>query len=406
MRDPVVCPATSGGYGIVHLGSDVPESHLLMVTSNACGRHVSISSIQAGYRDRITFYIIEETKVFLGGIEDEIAKAARRVIGERRPKLLIVYLSCSTYIAGVDNSRLREILRKMDPRVEIQIIDMNPVAAGTSNQPGIMAQEKIYELLDFDSKKNGSVNLIGCDVPPLSSELYEILKKLGFEHVNHLTTCRTYDEFLSMGGANLNIVMSAKAVRATKTMSSRIPYLVMFTDYSLEGIGDSYSSLFRQVGKEIPLIEYKRRAESKLNEVKDLLSGLTLAVGSSATEHPFMLAEALLGYGFNVRAVFHMDIGKKDSDAKGRISAKYPEVEFFRCSEPEMSSMVGKCGQYDLAVGNNAGYFSRSKAIADVVLDQGMFGYDGLYKLLDEMAKAWRNPVPLRQLVADANLVI
>ena len=36
----------------------------------------------------------------------------------------------------------------------------------------------------------------------------------------------------------------------------------------------------------------------------------------------------------------------------------------------------------------------------------GMFGYDGLYKLLDEMAKAWRNPVPLRQLVADANLVI
>lgn len=406
MRDPVFCPATSGGYGIVRLGSDVPESHLLMVTSNACGRHVSISSIQAGYREKITFYIIDETRIFLGGIEDELVEAARRIIRDKSPRLLIVYLSCSTYIAGVDDGRLRDILRKIDPDVEIQIIDMNPVAAGTPNPPGVMAQERIYELLDFGSAKDRSVNLIGCDVPPLSSELYEVLKGLGFNRVDHLTTCRTYEEFLRMGGADLNIVMSAKAVRAAETMSSRIPSLVMFTDYSLEGIDDSYSSLFRKTGKEVPLTVYRQRAVSKLKDAKDELSGLTVAVGSSATEHPLMLAEALLGYGFDVRAVFYTEIGKKDSEARTRISAKYPDIGYFRCSEPRMSSMVGRCGEYDLAIGNNAGYFSKSKAVADVVLDQGMFGYDGLYRLLDAMIMAWKNPIPLRQLVTEANLVI
>ena len=406
MRDPVFCPATSGGYGIVRLGSDVPESHLLMVTSNACGRHVSISSIQAGYRNRITFYIIEETKIFLGGIEDEIVEAVEVIIREKRPRLLIVYLSCSTYMAGVDDDRLRKILQRVDAGVEIQIIDMNPVAAGTPNPPGVMAQEKIYELLDLNCEKSRSVNLIGCDVPPLSSELYEVLKGLGFEHVNHLTTCRTYDEFLGMAGAELNIVMSAKAIRAANEMSPSIPYVMMFTDYSLKGIDDSYSSLYDKVGRTFSLSVYRERTMKKLKAVKEELSGMTIAVGSSATEHPFMLAEALLGYGFAVKAVFYTEVGKKDSEAKNRISTEHPDVDFFRCSKLSMASMVGRCGQYDLAIGNNAGYFSDTRAIADIVLDQGMFGYDGLYRLLDEMVKALRQPIPLKQLVMNANLVI
>ena len=78
-----------------------------MASSNACGRHISISAYLAGYSDRMSYYVMDESEVILGVAEDGVVESASKIIRSRRPRILLIYVCCSTYISGLDNERLR-----------------------------------------------------------------------------------------------------------------------------------------------------------------------------------------------------------------------------------------------------------------------------------------------------------
>ena len=57
------CSAAFGSWGIVRLGSLVPECKMLFVCPYSCGRHNSIGAIKHGYKDRISYLFIDEKDI-------------------------------------------------------------------------------------------------------------------------------------------------------------------------------------------------------------------------------------------------------------------------------------------------------------------------------------------------------
>ena len=400
------CPATSGGYGIVRTGADIPESQILMASSNACGRHISISSFDAGYRDRISFYVADESEIFLGTVEDGLVEAASHIIRTRHPKILVVYVCCSTYMSGLDNDRLRRHIKRENPGTEVQIMDMNPVAAGTSNPPAVATQRKILDLLDFSDAKEDAVNLLGSDLPPSSGcEIYDILGREGIA-VRHLGLCATWEEFLRMGSSKLNVVLSAKAMQPAKELADRVPYHPALPSYSIEKVLQDYEVILGRFGKVPDLEGYAERTRDRIQKTVDSVGGMTVSVGSTATERPFSMARALYDYGFDVRSVFHNGIPGSEKANLDYLRDKIPDLEVHDCGEPSMSSRIGKCARADIAIGFNAAYFTGTEHMVDMVLDMGLFGFHGIDTLMTRIEDASKHTAVLSEMVEKANLVI
>ena len=400
------CPATSGGYGIVRIGADIPESQILMASSSACGRHISVSSFDAGYRDRISFYVADEKEIILGTMEDGLAEAAGRIISERRPKILLIYVCCSTYIAGLDNDRLRSRIKRENPGTEVQVMDMNPVAAGTSNPPSVATQRKIVGLFKITGRKDRAINLIGSDAAPMKGcELYDIAECNGIE-IRHLTLCKTYDEFTEMGSSSLNAVLSSKAMVAAKEISDRIPYLSMLPTYSIDRVRENYGKLFDMMGMSYDLGHVEEKTARKVESTAEFVRGMSISVGSTATERPFGLAKALYDYGMDVRSVFHDGISKAEAKDVDYLRSETPSLKIYDCGDPSMSSKIGKCDRADIAIGFNASYFTRAEHNVDIVLDTGLFGFHGIEAMMEAIIESVRHPKGLTGLVEKANLVI
>ena len=377
-----------------------------MASSNACGRHISISSHLAGYSGRMSFYVMDESELILGTALDGIANAARRVIAINRPRILLVYVCCSTYISGLDNERIRGRLARENPGTDILVIDMNPVAADTSNPPAVATQRKIIGLLNFSDVRDDAVNLLGSDsAPEPGCELYGLLRSCGVREIRHLTLCKDYDDFLRMGEAGLNLVLSAKAIRAAKDILNA-KNLVLLPTYSVRRANDYYEQISEALGTEIDTEPYAESALEAVDRVLDKVRGLTIAVGSTATEMPFGLARSLHEYGFDIRSVFHSGISASERADAEYLMSEIPGLEIYDCSDPSMRPKVGRCGEADISIGYNAAYFARTKHSADVVLDRGMFGFSGIRMLMEKIEESLTCDEGLVRQVEGANLVI
>lgn len=377
-----------------------------MASSNACGRHISISAHMAGYSDRMSYYVMDESEVILGVAEDGVVEAASKIIRSRRPKILLIYVCCSTYISGLDNERLRQRVKSENPDTEVLVVDMNPVAADTHNPPAVATQKKILGLLDFTDTRDDIVNLIGSDAAPdAECELYPLLKGCGVKEVKHLTLCRTYDDFLRMGMAGTNLVLSVKAMSAAKEIRNA-RHIPLFPTNSVDRVKNHYRRLSESLGVSFDLDKYAKSAEDHVRKVSDMVKGMTVSVGSMATERPFDLARSLVDYGFDVRSVFHSGISKAGKEDLEYLQARIPDLKIYDCGDPAMSSMVGKCGSADIAIGFNAAYFTMAQRSVDIVQDRGLFGFYGIERLMDKIEESTKSPTDFHRQVENANLVI
>ncbi len=399
------CPATSGGYGIVHVGADIPGSQILMASSNACGRHISISSYLGGYKDRISFYVMDEIEIIMGVVEDGLIEAATKIISDRNPDILLVYVCCSTYIAGLDDNRLRQRIKDANPGTEVLVLDMNPVAVDTFNPPAVSTQRRILGLLDYSGDKDGSVNLIGSDISPdPECELYELLRRNGVSKAKHLTLCKTYQEFLDMGKAGLNIVLSSKALGAAKDAVDRIPYLYIPPTYSISEVEMNYRLILGSKGADTD--EYASKTRDRISECLESMEGLKISVGSTATERPFALARSLAEYGFDIASVFHSGISKSARADLDWLKENVKGIGIYDVSDPALMKSKGLLGHADVAIGFNAAYFTGATHVVNMILDMGLFGFHGISRLMDMIMESLGNESDLVTMVEDANLVI
>ena len=135
------------------------------------------------------------------------------------------------------------------------------------------------------------------------------------------------------------------------------------------------------------LANAREKAEAALVRAREALGGMPVYVDTSASLMPFSLALALLGYGFNVRAVFALHSKGWDDDARRELEVTRPDVLVVTSQGYE--AIQG----YDLpreavSVGRDAAFLVRANHLAGLYHDEGCFGFDGVARLADALVES------------------
>ncbi len=394
-----------GDWGIVRIASLVPESFSLFVCPFACGRHGALGALAQGFKDRLAYVYITQNDIINGydeKIEMGVAELLRRL--KVRPRAMFIYVSCLDELIGTDMEAIVLKLRKTHPDVDFNFGRMNPIAADTKAPPGILTQAAMYGLLKQEKRQENQVNLLGVlEGIPIESELFLILKNWGFDSVKQISDMTSYDEFQSMGNSAYNIVVSPIATLGAKNMKKEFgtEFCVSLVSYDTDIIEDEYKKLAAFFGKsECDFSQYETKQSIK--RALEVLGDTPIVVGQGSVLKPFELARALIKYGFNVCAVAASEVIKLDKGAFEDIKDK---VRLIHATHPDIIQFKDRM-EDAIAVGFEAAYITGSSHIANVTADQGMYGYNGVEKLMDMLIYAKETEQDLKELIDEYGVVI
>ena len=80
MSDLCYCSASAGGFGLVNFSLRLPQSHVMLVGPQSCGRHTSLGAFMRGYDRRNSYLFLDETDVCLGTVDDLIVDAVDETV--------------------------------------------------------------------------------------------------------------------------------------------------------------------------------------------------------------------------------------------------------------------------------------------------------------------------------------
>ena len=413
----------------------IPESHDLYLCPNSCGRRQGIRALKNGEADHASFLNFSQADVALGDYVRQIDEAVDAVL-ERvlpRPRVLTLHVNCIDDFLGTDTDALLEGLAQRHPDVTFLLARLNPVAAdvrgGASPAQAVQAGLYVPLVPVAPGEHDAGVNVVGAFARlPQTSEIYEVLAALGTptDGVRDLLSCPTFADYQLMARSRLTLSVGHLGDEAAADMEERlgIPWMAWPACYALDEIARRYGRLVRalaspDVGTPCPageadfmgaadtdadashaatdtglpacvtdlLAAARRRAESALARAREALGDLPVYVDTSASLMPFSLACALLGYGFNVRAVFALHSKGWDDDARRALEASHPEV--LVVTTQGIEAIQG----FDLpraavSVGRDAGFLVRANHVAELYHDEGHFGFDGMARLADLLVES------------------
>lgn len=87
------------------------------------------------------------------------------------------------------------------------------------------------------------------------------------------------------------------------------------------------------------------------------------------------------------------------------LSKKYPDilVEDPLCHEAVTFPFEGE--QY-LCIGFDCGYMTGSDKVVNIMEDEGLFGYDGIVRLMDMLVEAYTEKADVQEMIKEAGLII
>ena len=174
----------------------------------------------------------------------------------------------------------------------------------------------------------------------------------------------------------------------------------LLTKYDFRG-----KTLLAALGIQADLQPDRERALRAVRSARQVIGDRPLAVDSSAVCMPFSLAVALREYGFTVSDIF----AEAPVLETEKISAKKAEragIAFHSVSDPVTRERKGRLGRAEIAVGYVAGYDSGAPFAVDLMMDEGMFGYDGIIRLMEKLVQAVREPTALEAMIESYGLII
>lgn len=402
------CSAAFGSWGIVRLGTLVPECHMLFVCPYSCGRHNSIGAIKHGYKDKISYLFVDERDLALGTMTQDIPKAIERITTtlSQTPKVILIYFSCVLYMSGLDWNSIIEELSEAFPNIVFRACMMNPIAGNTKSPPVPAMIDTLCSLWDFDGSQKDTVNLLGCyETLDSKNELFRVLSECGCGKLLHFTDAKCFEDYQTMGSSKYNIVVRPEGLLAAMKMKKRIPYSFVPVSYDINQVSEQYENIFSTIGCRTDLREFQMDAENSIKEVRLLIGDSPIAVGSSAVCRPFDLARALIRYGFNVSDVFYETCPEFEQTAKVELE-RMSNVKFHNVHDPECAERIGKCSNAQIAIGYSAGYYTGAKYVADIMIDEGMFGYGGITRLMALLKQAIREPIAVEAMIEEYGLIV
>ncbi|MDD4753053.1 MAG: nitrogenase component 1 [Desulfitobacteriaceae bacterium] len=383
----------------------IPETHRLHVSPSACGRRFAISDLRHGVKENRSHLFISEDDIVSSCYEDLIPDAVEEMltIMEKRPRAIIVYVTCIDNFLGTDHNALVSLLTQRFPDIKFTICAINPIARDKGAPPNVNLQNVYYGLLDRTDKTEDAVNLVGNHLPLVKGcEIFEILTGLGMK-AKEICSCNTFDDFLSMADSRLNVVVGHVAQMAAERMEQKlgIPFLSAPRSYKIDEIIQRYNDMASALGRGKPdLNGYIARSREKLEKTRKYLNNMPIVVDSSG--RPFALAKALLNYGFNVRMVFGGVVLINDMPDYEWIKNNRPDITIAdarRFDVINANNQLGEC----LCIGFSGAYTLGAKHMVDMD-GENAYGFYAIDVLMDKMYEAHDTTVDFNALLSESEV--
>ncbi len=404
-----------GDWGVVRVGMLAPESVQLFVCPAACGRHGALGAMKQGFKNRL-FYLYVTQSDIIEGYDPLIPDAVDEVLAALsvEPRVFFVFVSCLDDLVGTDHEALLALLFERHPKIQFRIGRMNPISLGSKTPPPVSIQNNLYSLLEPADGQDDGINSFGnLDRIADSSELYAFTRACGAKEFRHISQYQTLAAYQDMAKSRANLVLLPSGLQAARQVRERlgIPFLFVPITYDPEEIAADYRRMWEFLMPEeewngFPgLLEARKEAEEEIQRARERIGSLPIIVDASAVTQPFGLAKMLINYGFHVVRVEAQECASFDKEHLEWLLKEHPEVEF---SQPEHHRAVlfDRRIEESLAIGVEGAYLSGSRYVADLFNDEGMFGYDGVKRLMRLLTEAVKVPTDLKALINDYGLVI
>jgi hypothetical protein len=403
------CSPAHGGWGVVRIACLLPETQLLFVCPEACGRHGAIAAIEHGYRRKITYLCVDDHEIVLGGYEAEIERTVDDIMARVKPapRAILLFLPCiDDLLASDHNAAMKSMEQKHG--VPVRLARMNPIMMDNKMTPMLRVQRAMYEFLPETppAPKDRGIIVLGAFRPPSrESELAGLVRLLGFGPLGHPEFCSGFDEFaaLSRSAAALNIRPEGTAALEFLGAERNIPGINAPVAFDTQSVFARYQDIIDFLAA-LPGAEpgagrisarelFAGAAEetaAKLEQAAALLKGATVAVDSTVTASPFSLALALVQGGVRVNRVYANYLASHEKEALQKLAALDGSIIAANPSHQKKHGPRPARPLSDIAVGFEAGYATAAPVTVPLAFDEQRYGFEGFRMFLDEVAGAAR----------------
>ncbi|SHK02161.1 nitrogenase component 1 [Paramaledivibacter caminithermalis] len=405
------CSPSVGGWGVVRVACLVPESVVLFVIPQGCGRHGAIASMMHNYDKQLFYLYMSQVDIVTGEHMNKIDKAVELILSklEKKPKALVLCCTCTDDLLGSDyEGKARLLEEKFD--IDVRIGRMNPIRKESKRPPELMIQKTIYDYLEaVSNEKKDTINIVGSfkGFTP-KCEINTILRQAGIEEILHIRNLKTYEEYQKMSRSKYNLLIKPSGKIATKEMKRRlkIPFADVPVAYRIDGIEENYRKIEQLLGRTLEYKKYRRATEEVIQDKVKALGRLSVAVGSTANACPFELARELVERDFYVPYVFADQLLPCDEVHVDWLKENAPYITVYSTMSPTMTLFLQEKKKVDLAIGFDAGYFCSGSKTVPLSLDEQLYGYEGAKILYSRMIEVFEKPQDLKKEMYQSGMVI
>ncbi len=355
------------GFGVKRAALVLPESAMLLVAPNACGRNSTVMSTEEGYADRMFYLPMTETDLVTGRHLSRIPEAIHEImeVADPKPKAIVICITCVDALLGTD---LPRICRKAEEENDVLVIPsyMYAIEREGKKPPMVAIRETLYSLLERPSVDPRAVNLLGffSELDP-DSDLLSLLKGAGIRTVNQISAMKTLDDYYEMGKANFNIVLDP------------------------DRIHNQYRLFGSAVGVTMDDEAMYEQCIAKRNAFAEKYKGTRVAIGEMCNANPYELATFLCRMGLTVPSVFS-NLTEYDFPFLKQLAEVSPETRVYTGISPSMVHYEEEA--VDLTIGKDAAVYCPSARHVLWNSEKQPFGYTAVEGLLEAMDAALSEP--------------
>ena len=139
-------------------------------------------------------------------------------------------------------------------------------------------------------------------------------------------------------------------------------------------------------------------AEKAAADTLSVLGDTPVSVDYTAVDCPLELALYLIDHGFRVESVF-VDVFTETQDVFEALKKKAPGLKIYQSLGWNIRKMDRSHDGKIVAVGQKSAYFMNTDYFVNIVENDGMYGYRGICRLMNDIKEACLEKKPMRELV-------
>ena len=397
-----------GTWNIVHTGMLIPESHQIFVCALGCLRGVVLTAAEMNALDRYSSIILREENILDGSMEQLMLEGVEDVLDKLpyRPKAVLIFISCQHFFMAYDQQYVYDTLRERHPEIRFADCYMIPTLRKSGMTPDQKMRIQMHSMLEPMPKDSRRINLLGSNLPlDPCSELGRLVTRAGYQLCS-IHSCRTFDEYLQLASASLNLFYEPLAGRAMDDLQKRLdqPYLYMPFTFDTAELMAAYDRLFTVLGAPLPdLTQDRAQAEAAMDRALEIIGETEIAVDYSLTFRILSFTRMLITHGFHVTTVYADAFLPEEQADFEWLRGHAPELIIRPCSRPSMRvadrGSEGHGDQKLLALGQKAAYFEGTDHFVNIVESGGLYGFGGIARMADLMIEAYQEKKDRRDII-------